>query len=31
MDAYKTVPGVNITPVRFIVGPTNQGRKGNIQ
>ena len=31
MGAYKTVPVVNIPPVRFIGGPTKQVRSGNIQ
>ena len=30
MDAYKTFPVVNTPPVRFIGGPINQGKTGNI-
>ena len=29
-DADKPVPVVNLPPVRFIGGPTSQGRKGSI-
>ena len=31
MDSDKPVPVVTLPPVRFIGGPTNQGRTGNIQ
>ena len=31
MNTDKPVPVVNLPPVRFIGGPSNQGRKGNIQ
>ena len=31
MDAYKPVPVVNLTITKFIGGPSNKGRKGNIQ
>ena len=31
MDSDKPVPVVNIPPLRFIGGPSNQVRTGNIQ
>ena len=31
MDTDKPITGVNIKPVRFIGGPTNHGRTGNIK
>ena len=31
MDADKPVPVLNILPVRFIGGPSKQGKTGNIQ